>query len=110
MADKEWVYVVPTGWTEYTGGGVDPAPTGHTHTIDQVEGLGPRLVALETDTPWAHGIQPRVVWDGSAWPTRASVLPTGYTDAVEYWSPYDATATPPSDRVLNDLWTRKRTT
>lgn len=64
---------------------------------------------VQAHTAWAYGIQPRVVWSGSTWPTRASVNSPGYTGAVEYWSPYDASAPAPTDRVLNDLWTRKRT-
>jgi hypothetical protein len=65
---------------------------------------------VQDHTAWAYGIQPRCVWTGTVWPTRASVTPAGYTGAIEFWSPYDAAATAPTDRVLNDLWTRKRTT
>lgn len=63
--------------------------------------------AAAANAAWSYGIQPRVVWSGTAWPTRTSSIPAGYAGAVEYWSPYDNTATSPTDRVLNDLWTRK---
>lgn len=57
-------------------------------------------------SPWDYGIFPRVVWTGTAWPTRSSALPSGYTGSVEYWSAADTDATPPSDRVVGDIWTR----
>lgn len=59
--------------------------------------------------PWAYGLYPRVVWSGSAWPSRASALPGGYTGPVEYWSATDTAATSPTDRVVGDIWTRVAT-
>ncbi len=66
-----------------------------------------RLVDLNGVTdPFAFGVYPRVVWNGTSWPTRASSIPPGYTGNVEYWSPYDADATAPTDRITDDIWTR----
>ena len=56
--------------------------------------------------PWDYGVYPRVIWNGTSWPTRSSSLPSGYSGAVEYWSAADSSATSPSDRVTGDIWTR----
>ena len=56
--------------------------------------------------PWVFGLWPRVVWVPSAWPSRSSSIPPGYVGNVEYFSPFDATATAPSDRITGDIWTR----
>lgn len=58
---------------------------------------------------WDYGVYPRVIWNGSAWPTRASSIPSNYTGAVEYWSPTDTNASPPADRIAGDIWTRVAT-
>lgn len=60
-------------------------------------------------TVWQYGITPRVIWNGSSWPSRASSIPSGYSGTVEYWSATDNTATPPSDRITGDIWTRVAT-
>jgi len=69
-------------------------------------GLSAALTGAGVSNPWNYGIYPRVIWNGTSWPTRASALPSGYTGAVEYWSAADSSATSPSDRVTGDIWTR----
>ena len=69
-------------------------------------GLAAALSSVGADNPWDYGIFPRVIWNGTSWPSRASALPSGYTGSVEYWSAADSSATSPSDRVTGDIWTR----
>lgn len=82
MADKEWIYVVPTGWTEYTGGGVDPSvPLVHGHTIEQVAGLQTALDELTSAISGSNEYT-MPVWNGVGThplrvnPLNGVVLPT----------------------------------
>ncbi|MGB4759578.1 MAG: hypothetical protein WBP26_06000 [Candidatus Saccharimonadales bacterium] len=61
------------------------------------------------ESAWDYGVYPRVIWTGSAWPSRASSIPAGYAGAVEYWSAADSSATSPTDRITGDIWTRMAT-
>jgi hypothetical protein len=65
-----------------------------------------RKTDLDTsNNPWAFGLWPRVVYTTS-WPSRSSSLPVGYVGNVEYFSPFDALAPAPTDRITGDIWTR----
>jgi hypothetical protein len=64
------------------------------------------IASNNATTPWNYGVYPKVIWNGTSWPSRASILPAGYTGAVEYWSPTDSAATSPLDRITGDIWTR----
>lgn len=95
--------------TTTSTGVVELATTGETTTgTDTARAVTPAGVKAVSDiiNPWTHGIFPRVVYASSAWPSRASIVPSGYTGPVEFYSPYEV-VTAPSDRQVNDIWTRK---
>lgn len=81
-------------------------PTMNTQALSDSSTKGANTAFVQGLTAWAYGIQPRIVWSGIAWPARSASIPPGYTGAVEYWSPYDSTATAPTDRLVKDLWTQ----
>jgi hypothetical protein len=45
-----------------------------------------------------------IFWTGSAWPSRASSIPSGYTGTVTFDSTSDAAATAPADALSTDRW------
>ena len=80
---------------------------GQVLTADSAQTTGLKWAAASA--AWDYGVYPRVIWTGSAWPSRSSSLPAGYSGAVEYWSATDTNATPPTDRTAGDIWTRVAT-
>lgn len=65
-------------------------------------------IALKNDKTYfdAFRLYPVIRYTGSAWPTRTSSLPTGYTGPVVYDSTLWSAAPTPTDRVTGDIWDR----
>lgn len=56
-----------------------------------------------------YGVRPRIEWNGTSWPSRATSIPSGYTGDVDYDSADRAGAPSPSDATEGDRWYRQAT-
>lgn len=90
-----------TGAVVLTAASVGAAPTSHTHTTTQVTGLQTAL-----DGKAAVGLsRPEVTAsNATTWPTRSSVVPSGYTGPVTYHSGLYLNHPAPTDMQAGDDW------
>lgn len=104
-------------WADISGKPATFAPDTHTHTAAQISdatALGRSVLtaasaaaartAIGATTPWEFGVLPVAYWSGSAWPSRASVLPSGYTGRILWDSAEDDDAPAPTGHVAGDRW------
>lgn len=87
---------VPTGTS-----GTTVALGNHTHAVADTTGL---QTTLDNANPWTHGVLPWIEYSGTAWPSRASIVPPGYSGRVIYLSAGYTGVAEPADKLAGDLW------
>jgi len=72
--------------------------------IALVDLKGPQGNVGPAGNAFAYGVLPVVYYSGTAWPTRASSIPAGYTGRVTYDSSTHQNAAAPTDHKAGDRW------
>jgi hypothetical protein len=109
---------VPT-WAALTGKPATFAPAAHTHTVANISDstvVGRALLvaadaaaarsAIGAQTPWQFGVLPVAYYNGTQWPARSTVVPSGYTGRVVWDSAESASAPAPDGHIVGDRWFR----